>query len=116
GSGTYVSQRYRTHGIILRTYKLAEADRIIVLLTPDRGQIRPVAKGDRRISSKFGSTLEPFMHTRLQLVPRRNLDIIVQTETIAPYGIMLTSDYDIVVAASALAETAERLTRDDDPA
>lgn len=116
GSGTYVSQSYRTHGIILRTYKLAEADRIILLLTPDRGQIRAVAKGVRRISSKFGSTLEPFMHTRLQLVPRRNLDVIVQTETIHPYGIMLTNDYDSFGAASAMVETAEQLTRDDDPA
>ncbi|HEY4577436.1 MAG TPA: DNA repair protein RecO [Yaniella sp.] len=109
-----MSQSYRTRGIILRTYKLAEADRIIVALTAERGQIRTVAKGVRRTSSKFGSTLEPFMHTRMQLVPRRNLDIIVQTETIHPYGMMLTNDYDSYGAASAMVETAEQLTRDED--
>jgi len=98
----------------LRTYKLAEADRIIVVLTPDRGQVRAVAKGVRRTSSKFGSTLEPFMHSRLQLVPRRNLDIIVQTAMIHPYGTMLTNDYDSFGAASAMVETAEQLTRDED--
>lgn len=114
GSGTYISQSYRTHGIILRTYKLAEADRIIVILTADRGQLRAVAKGVRRTSSKFGSTLEPFMHTRLQLVPRRNLDIIAQTETMHSYGMMLTNDYDSYGAASAMVETAEQLTRDED--
>lgn len=54
------------------------------------------------------------MHTRLQLVPRRNLDIIVQTETIHPYGMMLTNDYDSFGAASAMVETAEQLTRDED--
>ena len=83
-------------------------------LTAERGQIRTVAKGVRRTSSKFGSTLEPFMHTRMQLVPRRNLDIIVQTETIHPYGMMLTNDYDSYGAASAMVETAEQLTRDED--
>lgn len=93
---------------------MAEADRIIVTLTADRGQVRAVAKGVRRTSSKFGSTLEPFMHTRLQLVPRKNLDIIVQTETIHPYGMMLTNDYDSYGAASAMVETAEQLTRDED--
>lgn len=113
GSGTYISQSYRTHGIVLRTYKLAEADRIIVLLSADHGQLRAVAKGVRRTTSKFGSTLEPFMHTRMQLVPRRGLDVIAQTETIHPYGMMLTNDYDTFGAASAMVETAEQLTRDD---
>lgn len=98
----------------MRTYKLAEADRIIVLLTPDHGQLRAVAKGVRRTTSKFGSTLEPFMHTRLQLVPRRSLHVIAQTQTIHPYGITLTNDYDCFGAASAMVETAEQLTRDGD--
>lgn len=116
GPGNYISQSYRTRGIVLRTYKLAEADRIIVILTADHGQVRAVAKGVRRTTSKFGSTLEPFMHTRLQLVPRRGLDIIAQTETIHPYGMMLTNDYDTFGAASAMVETAEELTREDSAA
>lgn len=116
GSGTYIAQSYRTHGIVLRTYKLSEADRIIVVLTANHGQIRAVAKGVRRTTSKFGSTVEPFMHTRLQLVPRRGMDVIAQTETIHPYGMMLTNDYNAFGAASAMVETAEQLTRDDDAA
>lgn len=56
------------------------------------------------------------MHTRLQLVPRRGLDVITQTETIHPYGTMLTNDYDSYGAASAMVETAEQLTRDDNAA
>src|SRR5699024_3500135 len=116
GSGTYVSQSYRTHGIILRTNKVAEADRIIFLLTADHGRLLAVAKGDRGTTLKFGSTMESFMQTKLQLVPRRSLDIIVQTETIQPYGMMLTNDYDTFGSASAMVETAEQLTRDEDPA
>lgn len=87
-----------------------------MILTADQGQIRAVAKGVRRTTSKFGSTLEPFMHTRLQIVPRRNLHMIVQTATIHPYGMMLTNDYDSFGAASAMVETAEQLTRDEDTA
>lgn len=99
----------------MRTYKLAEADRIIVISTAEHGQVRAVAKGVRRTTSKFGSTLEPFMHTRLQLVPRRGLDVIAQTEIIHPYGTMLTNDYHTFGAASAMVETAEQLTRDEEP-
>lgn len=99
---------------MLRTYKLAEADRIVVILSKDLGQIRAVAKGVRRTTSKFGSSLEPFMHTRAQIVRGRNLDIISQTQTIHPYGAMVASDYDAYGAACAMGEAAERLTRAED--
>src|SRR5699024_11061165 len=62
----------------------------------------------------FGSNMEPFMHTRLQLIPKRSLHVITQTETIHPYGMLLTNDYDSYGAASAMVETAEQLTRDAD--
>lgn len=49
-----------TESLILKSYSLSEADRIIVLFTRDQGLIRGVAKGARRLKSKFGSSLEPF--------------------------------------------------------
>ncbi|MPY10795.1 DNA repair protein RecO [Arthrobacter bussei] len=101
---------YRTHGVVLRTYKLGEADRIIVLLTRDQGQVRAVAKGVRRTSSKFGSRLEPFMSVDLQLARGRTLDVITQVETKGLYGHGIASDYGCYTAATAIAETAERLT------
>lgn len=109
GAG-YAANSYRTEGLVLRTYSLGEADRIIVLLTPHHGQVRAVAKGVRRTTSKFGATLEPFMLSRLQLVRGRNLDIITQAESVRPYGSLIAADYDGYTAASAMAETAERLT------
>ena len=45
---------YRDVAVVLRTYKLGEADRIIVLLTLHRGKVRAVAKGVRKTRSKFG--------------------------------------------------------------
>ena len=43
-----MTKYHRIEGIVLRTYKLGEADRIIVLLTPDKGMVRAVAKGVRK--------------------------------------------------------------------
>ena len=58
---------FRDSGVVLRTYRLGEADRIIVLLTRDHGKVRAVAKGVRKTSSKFGGRLEPLSHVALLL-------------------------------------------------
>ena len=71
---------YRDEGVVLRTHKLGEADRIVVLLTRGRGKVRAVAKGIRRTRSKFGSRLEPGSIVELQLYEGRNLDIVTQVE------------------------------------
>lgn len=111
---SFASKSYRTHGLVLRTHKLGEADRIVVLLTPDHGQVRAVAKGVRRTSSKLGATLEPFMLVDAQLVHGRSLDIVTQAQLRAPYGQSLAEDYGRYTAAHAMAETAERLTDTDE--
>jgi len=49
-----------TEGIVLRTYNLAEADKIMVCLTRQAGVVRAVARGARRLKSRFGAGLEPF--------------------------------------------------------
>lgn len=107
---TFASRSYRDIGIVLRTQKLGEADRIITVLTAFNGLVRAVAKGVRRTSSKFGAALEPFMVTDVQFVHGRNLDIITQVQTRSPYGAAIAADYEKYTAASAMAETAERLT------
>lgn len=100
---------YSDEAIVLRTRKLAEADRIITLLTRGNGVVRAVAKGVRRTSSRFGSRLEPFTHVDLQLAHGRNLDTITQAVTITPYGASIGLDYGRYTAASVMLETAERL-------
>ncbi len=71
---------YRDDAVVLRTHKLGEADRIIVLLTRGRGKVRGVAKGVRRTKSKFGSRLEPGSIVQVQLYEGRNLDTITQVQ------------------------------------
>jgi DNA repair protein RecO (recombination protein O) len=101
---------YRDEGIVLRTQKLGEADRIITLLARKTGRIRAVGKGVRRTKSRFGARLEPFTHVDLQLYAGRSLDIITQAETLRPYGERLTGDYPRYTAGIAMLETAERFT------
>jgi DNA repair protein RecO (recombination protein O) len=103
-------QPYRDDGIVLRTQKLGEADRIITILGRTTGRIRAVAKGVRRTKSRFGARLEPFTHVDLMLHPGRSLDVITQAEVIRPYGEPLTGDYPRYTAGVAMLETAERFT------
>ena len=100
---------YSDEAIVLRTRKLAEADRIITLLTRQHGVVRAVAKGVRRTTSRFGSRLEPFTHVDLQLAEGRNLDVITQAVTRSPFGEAISAEYDRYTAASVMLETAERL-------
>jgi DNA repair protein RecO (recombination protein O) len=103
-------QLYRDDGIVLRTHKLGEADRIITVLGRSTGRIRAVAKGVRRTKSRFGARLEPFTHVDLMLHPGRSLDVITQAEVIRPYGAPLAADYPRYTAGVAMLETAERFT------
>ena len=103
-------QPYRDDGIVLRTQKLGEADRIITVLGRSTGRIRAVAKGIRRTKSRFGARLEPFTHVDLMLHPGRSLDVITQAEVIRPYGEPLAGDYPRYTAGVAMLETAERFT------
>ena len=73
---------YRDEGVVLRTQKLGEADRIITLLTRAHGRVRAVGKGVRRTRSKFGARLEPFSHVDLQFYEGRSLDVVEQAESI----------------------------------
>jgi DNA repair protein RecO (recombination protein O) len=101
---------YRDEGVVLRTQKLGEADRIITLLTRHHGRVRSVAKGVRRTRSRFGARLEPFMHVDVQLAEGRSLDVVTQVETLAPYGGPIAADYARYTTGTAMLEAAERLT------
>ncbi|MWJ66556.1 DNA repair protein RecO [Clavibacter michiganensis subsp. michiganensis] len=104
---------YRDEIVVLRTHKLGEADRIVTMLSRQHGKIRAVAKGVRRTQSKFGARLEPFMVADAQFFEGRTLDIITQAESIASYGALIAADYGSYTAASAMVETADRVTEDE---
>src|SRR5680860_1084881 len=104
---------YREQGLVLRTYKLGETDRILHLLTPGRGKVRAVAKGVRRPGSRFGGRLEPFSHVDLQLYEGRNLDLISQAELITPFA-KVRADFGLSACGSAMAEGADRVAQEEE--
>ena len=100
---------YRDEGVVLRTYKLGEADRIVVLMTRTRGKVRAVAKGVRKTKSKFGSRLEPGSHSALLLYEGRGeLDIVSQAESIDHFR-AIRDDLDRLTAMSSMLEVVDQL-------
>lgn len=97
---------YREQGIVLRTVKLGETDRILHVLTQGRGKVRAVAKGVRRPGSKFGGRLEPYSHVDLLLYEGRSLDVVQQAELLASHA-AVRADYATSAAAAVLVELVD---------
>ena len=102
---------YRDHGIVLRTYKLGEADRIVVFVTQGRGKVRAVAKGVRKTRSKFGARLEPMSHVALQLYEGRELDVVTQAESVDQFR-AIREDLDRLARASTMLEAVDQLAQE----
>ena len=67
---------YQADALILRTYKLGEADRIVVFLTRDRGKKRGVARGARRPRSRYHGALEPMTRAGVAYYEREQRDLV----------------------------------------
>ena len=104
---------YSDEAVVLRTHDLAEADRIVTLLTRRHGKVRAVAKGVRRTSSKFGARLEPFSQVDLQLVEGRSLHIVAQAVTRVPFREALVADYGVWTTGQVMLEIADKLVVED---
>lgn len=109
---------YRDHAVVLRTYKLGEADRIVVLMTEHHGEVRAVAKGARRTRSRFGARLEPPTHVAIQLYRGRGeLDTVAQAETVDHFR-PLREDLESLGRALTMVEATDQvaLEREANPA
>lgn len=100
-------------GIVLRSYPFGEADRVVVLLSPNNGKIRTVAKGVRKTKSRFGGRLEPFSHVDLVMYEGRNLDTITQVAVLEPFP-RLRADLDAVIAAGTMVEAADAVAQEEE--
>ena len=101
-----MSRAYRDRGIVLRTHRLGETDRILTLLLQGRGKVRAVAKGVRRPGSRIGGRVEPFSHVDLELHEGRSLDIVRQVETIDAHDSLRVDDR-LHAAASVMVELVD---------
>lgn len=101
---------YRDEGIVLRTHKLGEADRIVSFLTRGHGKVRAVAKGVRKTRSRFGARLEPPSHVQLQLYEGRGeLHIVDQAEAVDHFR-AIREDLDRLTRAVSMLEAADQLS------
>jgi len=100
-------------GIVLRGYPFGDADRVVVLLSPNHGKLRTVAKGVRKTTSRFGGRLEPFNHVDLVLYEGRNLDTITQVSIIDGFP-RLRSELQSVVSAGIMVEAADAVAQEDE--
>jgi DNA repair protein RecO (recombination protein O) len=104
----------RDRAVVLRTYKLGEADRIIVLMTEAHGKVRAVAKGVRKTTSRLGARLEPTSHVVVQLYRGRQLDTITQVESIEAHA-PLRTDLDRLTRAASLLEVIDQVALEREP-
>lgn len=105
---------YRDEGVVLRTMRLGEADRIVTLLTRAHGKVRAVAKGVRRTTSKFGGRLEPLSHVALLCWKGRELDIVNQAEVTEAFR-AVREDLSRVTKAFTVLEVADQLSLEHHP-
>ncbi len=102
---------YRDQGIVLRTWRLGEADRIVNLLTERHGKVRAVVKGVRKTKSRFGARLEPLVHVSLLFYEGRELDIVTQAEVVEMFR-PVREDLGRLAKASALLEATDQLAQE----
>jgi len=102
---------YRDEGVVLRTTRLGEADRIVTLVTRGHGKVRAVAKGVRRTTSKFGGRLEPLSHVAMLCWQGRELDIVNQAEVLDSFRVV-REDLHRVSKAFTLLEVVDQLSQE----
>jgi DNA repair protein RecO (recombination protein O) len=110
-----VAGSLKTEGIVLRSLRYGEADRILHLYTPDRGRVSAIAKGVRRAKSRFGGRLEPFFRLELVLYEGRSeLLTVTSAETVAAHP-RLREDAGALDGAARACEAVARVFDDGDP-
>jgi DNA repair protein RecO (recombination protein O) len=103
---------YKEQGIVLRSMKLGEADKIVTILTQGSGKVRAVAKGVRKTTSRFGGRLEPFTHVNLMLYRGRgSLDTVTQAEILAAHR-TIRDDLSLFAAAETMVEAVDRVAEE----
>ena len=94
---------YTTEAIVLRSFRFAEADRVLHLYTLDRGRVGAVAKGIRRTKSRFGARLEPLSHVDVTLHEGRGeLHTVTGVELVRPHRAAREDPYRLGVGLVGL--------------
>jgi DNA repair protein RecO len=94
-----------TEALVLRSYNLAEADKIVVCLGRSSGLIRGVAKGCRKLRNRFGASLEPFTVINLTYYEKENQELVSLRQTeILRSNFNLSADATILTALAYMGD------------
>lgn len=105
---------YRIEGIVLRRRSLGEADRLVTVLSRDRGKLTVAARGARRPRSRLGGRLEPPTRFRAVVAEGRTLDVISQVEVLEAHAALRT-DLEKMAAVAVMLELTDRALADRQP-
>ena len=99
-----------TEAIILKTFPLGEADRLVSFLGRTSGRMRGVAAGARRLKSRYGSSLQVLSHVQLWYIEKETRDLvrIHQCETLESFN-RAQSDYQLSIGLALVSEVAEQV-------
>ena len=105
-----------THAIVLKSMRWGEADRILTFFSLRFGKVRGIARGARRMKSRFGGMLEPFSSINLTFFDKRNdgLASVRQIDTLESFS-PLRESLDLIWAASCMVAVVDGVTADRDP-
>jgi recombinational DNA repair protein (RecF pathway) len=106
---------YSADALILKTYKLGEADRIVVFLTSDRGKKRGVAKGARRQKSSFVGALEPLTHARVAYFEKERRELVNLNYSEPSRSALSSPTIEALGCAIYFAELIDEWAADADP-
>jgi DNA repair protein RecO (recombination protein O) len=105
---------YSADALILRTYKLGEADRIVVFLTRDRGKKRGVAKGARRTKSNFVGALEPLTQVRVAYFEKERRELVSLNYSEPSRSALSNGTIEVLGCAAYFAELIDEWAADAD--
>src|SRR6202167_2217789 len=99
---------HESEAIVLQSYTLGEADRLVSFLSRSMGRVRGVAAGARKTKSRFGSTLERLSHIRIWFFERENRELvrISQCEMVESF-LDAFGDYSSSVALALFSEITD---------
>jgi DNA repair protein RecO (recombination protein O) len=107
---------HQSDSIILKTYPLGEADRIVSFFSRDHGKLRGVANGARKMKNRFGASLEPLAHSRIHFFEKENRDLVrIQSADLLDSPMKLFQDYDCAVCAGHVVELVDRFLPEHEP-
>ncbi len=105
-------RQYKVTAIVLKRSDVGEADRLLTLLTLQRGKLRAVAKGARKPSARKTGHVELFNCVELQIAVAREIDLVTQAQTLEPF-LRVRDDLDRLSYAYYFAELVDRLVEEE---